>query len=66
MNDNHLDSAEITVSEAQAMFNRVLSSWASDLLLLRREGLADEAPGAGIQLQRAGVLHARADVHMHL
>lgn len=49
MNDHHLDSTEITVSEAQAMFNRVLSSWASDLLLLRREGLA--APGWRVQVE---------------
>ncbi|MCP4836696.1 MAG: hypothetical protein GY895_18245 [Phycisphaera sp.] len=36
----HQDPA---VERAQAMFNRVLASWASDLLHLRRQGLT--APG---------------------
>ncbi|MDE0888499.1 MAG: hypothetical protein OSA40_03465 [Phycisphaerales bacterium] len=31
---------ELAVVRAKAMFDRVLASWASDLLLLRRQGLS--------------------------
>ncbi|MCH2161514.1 MAG: hypothetical protein MK085_06530 [Phycisphaerales bacterium] len=45
--DGH-NQEHITVADARAMFNRVLASWASDLLRLRREGLA--APGWRVQV----------------
>ena len=46
--DDH-SPAEITVADTQVMFNRVLANWASDLLRLRREGLA--APGWRVQVE---------------
>jgi hypothetical protein len=38
-----LDPQDPAIAQSTVMFNRVLASWASDLLLLRREGLS--APG---------------------
>ena len=38
-----LDPQDPAIAQSTAMFNRVLASWASDLLHLRREGLS--APG---------------------
>lgn len=38
------------VERAQAMFNRVLASWASDLLHLRRQGLT--APGWRVRVEQ--------------
>lgn len=38
------------VERAQAMFNRVLASWASDLLHLRRQGLT--APGWRVRVDQ--------------
>ena len=49
MDMNDQSPAEITVADTQVMFNRVLASWASDLLRLRREGLA--APGWRVQVE---------------
>ena len=53
------DADDPAILRCQGMFNRVLSSWASDLLRLRREGLS--APGWREQVQtEEGIAWKRA------
>ena len=53
------DADDPAILRCQAMFNRVLSSWASDLLRLRKEGLS--APGWREQVQtEEGIAWKRA------
>ena len=53
------DADDPAILRCQGMFNRVLSSWASDLLRLRRDGLS--APGWREQVQtEEGIAWKRA------
>ncbi|MAD20545.1 MAG: hypothetical protein CMJ52_10360 [Planctomycetaceae bacterium] len=44
-----IDLDDPSVAETKRMFDRVLASWASDLLLLRRQGLT--APGWRVRVE---------------
>ncbi len=48
------------LAESQRLFQRVLASWASDLIMLRRSGLDQPGPRAGIWAAELGDRARRA------